>query len=357
MTSCDVCDHPARRAKSPEPAGGDADVPDVVEAVHGVLRLQEDEQVLRVRSAEGHGVQVEVRNEREAVHVAVAARVAGRQIQSIEDRDLRPAAAAPERRVGLRRGGLVQAREKAAELEGNETARQSLGLVGVGLGAGALVVADDLDAGAQAPRHDRGGRGRVDAGIGPGVAIQVGERDRDAQDGSRVVPVLLAGSERVVGRGPELAPPFHDASRDESGVKRRARPDLLVDGVEILVQPELVLADEVGGPAGSRVGVARVADDRSDDPARQEIELGVVQVADPVVGVLAGNHRREQGVGEVRQRAEGLGPAVDEAKIVESRAAHLQAQRSRGARPEVGGVEAEVIDEAPGCADSPPSRT
>ena len=201
VTSCFVSRPPGAQGEGPEPPGGERHVEDVVGAVHRVLRLQEHEQVLRVRSGEGHRVQVEIRDEREAVQVTVAAGEPGGEIDAVGDRELGAAAAAPERRLGLRRGGLGQAREEAADLEGDEIARQAFGLVGVGFGARALIGADELD-----PR-DPGAPSRPRTWKGVLVLVEVvrfkvGQVTRDAEHGAGVVPVLLAGSERRACRFP-----------------------------------------------------------------------------------------------------------------------------------------------------------
>src|ERR1051325_6494557 len=107
--------------------------------------------------------------------------------------------------------------------------------------------------------------------------------------------------------------------------------------LQILGEAELVAADRVRRRAGAAQAVQRKAEERREGAAGQEVEIRIEHVARAVVRVLP---VRERG-----KRAEGVAVAVAEPEAEAVRLVRLDAQRARRTGAEVGGIDAQAVEE------------
>jgi hypothetical protein len=117
--------------------------------------------------------------------------------------------------------------------------------------------------------------------------------------------------------------------------------------MDVLIEREFVLAHVVRRLPRADEDVARIAEDRRELLVRKDLERRVIDVAHPVVGVLAGNDPVVQkGVGERRQRTVEVRPPPGEREAVGIHLARREADHPRRARSDVGSVEVGVVEDA-----------
>src|SRR4051812_34532450 len=148
--------------------------------------------------------------------------------------------------------------------------------------------------------------------------------DRTAEDRVVVVAGTGAGEERVVARTVEVAPALRKRAVHAVELERRAAAQLLLEVRLLPLQEEFVLAEVVGGFAGTGEAVRRISDERRDALIGEEFEIGVERAARAVEEVLAGKDVVE------------IGRAIAERESIEVAFLGLDANRASGAGAEVG---------------------
>src|SRR3954451_16131381 len=148
--------------------------------------------------------------------------------------------------------------------------------------------------------------------------------DRTAEDRVVVVAGTGAGEERVVARTVEVPPALRGRAVHAIELERRAAAQLLLEVLLLLLQQEFVLAEVVGGLAGTGEAIRRISDERRDALIGEEFEVGVERAARAVEEMLA------------RKDVVEIGGAIAERESIEVAFLRLDANRAGGAGAEVG---------------------
>ncbi len=301
-----------------------------------------DLDVARIEAAEVQGVHEQARDHRPALEFAFAELVADLEAEFLAEIELESNFTAGVRILGAALDGLVEPLEEPRELEGDQAAGEHLIHRGVALIVGANIRTDEADlvtgAGRDVKGRDRG------FGRGPGGSVEGVELDFLAEGRAGVVADAFTGRECLAVGAVEIAPTLDEGSKNGLRGEVQTDVELRLGLLEIRGEPELVVADAVGGLARALVAVPPVADDRSDRFPDRELELDVEDVAGAVPRVLSRNHAViDHRVGISRKRAVGLELLVEEPQSIGLTFPHVEAQASGGVAAESGGVDPKAI--------------